>query len=591
MRRSALGTVILCAVLLTIGARVRAQLFGPPQCWPIDSRPAQMVIADADGDGLNDILATADPAGTFYVATTSASGPPVLANVEAFTHGAGPFAIGDIEQDGDFDVAAASSTTLTILRRSGSAYQRTDVTLLPFAFGVTTVRMRTHIVDIEGDGDTDIVVGGRQVLLNDGAGNLAAPVLLALPSGSVWSASSSQLDAADVDGDGDQDLIAFAYTSPPGPGSGASVLIHDGALGFTHGSTLPSASGFFMVGNKDGDMDVDLVLGVMHGVQLYVNDGTGTFTATGAALMTAIIAPPYGANLGDTDSDGDFELLIARPGPVTDIYDGGPAGFVLASSLPYVGTLAVGDLNGDNLNDIVTTSHPGAANVCFVPGLGPLVNLITKTGGDLQSTNSNSSFAAPLQVRVTTLSGGTPVAGAPVTFTRSSPGEPVVLQTVTTDANGDAAISVTTLSGGGPMAVRAEAPNAEPVEFALFVRSYRLHYVPIIGFLTVSLTTDLPSTPLVVAFDQPLPAPGYVSSPAGDLYTSILTPAPTLFLLDGIGLFGPPQPSVMTSTTGHYSRVFQGLAALNGTGFMLVSQAYALAPGEIFVSNPAFVTF
>jgi hypothetical protein len=597
MRRSIFSIGALCAALLATHARLQAQTFGPPQCWTTSNPPQQIVIADADGDGLKDLLTVGNPYPTLYVATAGTPAPPVLANVEALPLNAGPIDTGDLDQDGDLDIVAASSTIVTVLRRTGATYQRTNIGLVPSGFGAFGTRAR--VVDIEGDGDVDIVVGGRQVLLNDGAGNLANPVLLTLPSGAAWSSAYSQWDVADVDGDGDQDVIAFAPANPGNPASAVvAVLLHDGALGFTQGWTQPSPTGHFLVGDLDGDSDPDLVFGITHGVQLYVNDGTGQFVALGPALMTLDILPPYGAFLGDTDNDGDLEMLVLGPvtvlGRSTDIYDVGPAGFALDHNLPGAHatlTLAVGDLDGDGVNDIVAVRGVGVFIVCFVPGQGPLAHLITKTAGDLQGGNRSAVFASPLRVRVTALAGGGPVVGALVTFTSIAPGQQTLLQTVATDANGDAALSVTATPYSGPLIVHAAAANAEPVDFSLYVRSYEIEYVVVFGIMVATLNTDLPSIPLIMAFDFPLPAPGYTSTSAGDIYTSILAPALTLVLFDGIGLFGPAEPGLVTSPSGRYVRYIAGLTPLNGSGLTLVSQVYALAPAEIFVSNPVSVTF
>jgi hypothetical protein len=88
-----------------------------------------------------------------------------------------------------------------------------------------------------------------------------------------------------------------------------------------------------------------------------------------------------------------------------------------------------------------------------------------------------------------------------------------------------------------------------------------------------------------------MPAPGYIPTVHGNLYTNLIAPVPGATIwFDGLGVFGPADPGYVTNSTGALTKVYPGLNALNGSGLTKVFQCVAL-PGYVMLSNPATQVF
>jgi hypothetical protein len=194
----------------------------------------------------------------------------------------------------------------------------------------------TASADIDNDGDMDIYVCniynqtqvGPYFLINNGSGNFTKvnnnfPAALANLT-SVYMASRF----ADIDNDNDKDLILGALD-----GSGIAkdlILLNNGSGVFTPGLPLPNRYGTAIWGTvaivaKDFNNDgwVDLLMSTLHmyntcHLQLLLNNQNGTFTDATANIPQ---------NWGTTNT--------------------------------WVKWMEVGDFNGDNFIDIVTTAHFG----------------------------------------------------------------------------------------------------------------------------------------------------------------------------------------------------------------------------------------
>lgn len=122
----------------------------------------------------------------------------------------------------------------------------------------------------------------------------------------------------DFDGDGDQDLIAPEgppSLSNPGPvirfyrnnGAGGFLLESGNSLGPCGQSNACVAADI----DNDGDLDVYLC-NAWAPNQLFVNDGTGSFTEIGAAAGVAYPGGSYTASFGDYDRDGFVDLYVGN---------------------------------------------------------------------------------------------------------------------------------------------------------------------------------------------------------------------------------------------------------------------------------------
>ena len=151
----------------------------------------------------------------------------------------------------------------------------------------------------------------------------------------VTDVSSGSVAWGDYDGDGDLDLVVT------GRGAGSirvgEVYRNDGAGGLTldeaASAVIADVTGSSVAwGDTDGDGDLDLVVtggGLFSGFgAVYRNDGAGGLTLDEAA--SAVVADVGGSSVawGDYDGDGDLDLVVSGDGQsspgccigVTEVY-------------------------------------------------------------------------------------------------------------------------------------------------------------------------------------------------------------------------------------------------------------------------------
>jgi hypothetical protein len=283
--------------------------------------PTIWLTLDADGDGDVDLIGT-----DLSVLRNNGRGVFSLASVGS---GGFPFVAGDFDRDGDTDILGRRGTALTTYRNDGrgafTEYAPTELFL--------SQPQGAIVADFDGDGDLDALVFGRALHVNygenDGTGRF------------TWTFRNviSGL-AADLDGDGDIDVF-----------SGFTAYINNGAGLFTEEAQqrYPRLD-YSAVVNLDVDGDGDQDLALASG-ELWLNNGRGVFTAVPAPDLAR---NPLGG-LTTARIDGDRHLdLVAAPGQL--FLSRGTARFVpLAPVALGAGIKAVqlGDLNGDGDPDVL----------------------------------------------------------------------------------------------------------------------------------------------------------------------------------------------------------------------------------------------
>ena len=194
---------------------------------------------------------------------------------------------------------------------------------------IDTNGLHTQVVlagDVDNDGDMDVVlineIGPNVYFLNDGAGNLGAPIDIGAEI------DNSQTDAlGDLNGDGFLDLVVGNYMpglvsriyfnsgDPAAPFSSATVpvdLTVANDPSYTHHVTLGDV-------DNDGDLDIVLSTAGLEAPQpnvtrftnrLYLNDGTGVFAPAGDIGsdmdVTNVIV------IGDVDRDGRLDVIAGN---------------------------------------------------------------------------------------------------------------------------------------------------------------------------------------------------------------------------------------------------------------------------------------
>jgi hypothetical protein len=291
-------------------------------------------VADVDRDGDLDILAAAyygdedyspygDRNGRYaWFENLAGDGSSWAQHVvgEMFW-GARSVDAGDLDGDGDIDIVGAAELTSGVWEQDG------DITWFENLDGAGTLweqhelewdqhSSEAHIVDLDGDGDLD-VVGGEQCricwwenLNGDGSEWLQRFVTTEL-------LSSTYVDIGDIDNDGDLDLIGGSYD-----GSGVigwwENTAGSGSVWFYH----PIAAAPYVLMNVlgdidgDGDLDAALTMGLTNGAAWWLRNVSGDGLVWDAWLITYDIDSYARIALGDADDNGNIDAVISHEGAI-----------------------------------------------------------------------------------------------------------------------------------------------------------------------------------------------------------------------------------------------------------------------------------
>ena len=218
-------------------------------------------------------------------------------------------------------------STLVVAAAPASAQQFLDQTSTRFPVQAEYSNQCT-LVDLDGDGDSDIVFANGQGYSS--LGTLLKPRMYINNGSGVFSDQTDAraagitgcfrgVEAGDVDRDGDWDLLlAQDFNRRP------LLLINDGTGVFSDQTAarmpniaMGSARGQF--GDVDNDGDLDIVLcnsgtnrfASTGRPRLFLNDGTGVFTdAPAAQFPTTALSQQMDIIFGDFDNDLDLDLHI-----------------------------------------------------------------------------------------------------------------------------------------------------------------------------------------------------------------------------------------------------------------------------------------
>jgi hypothetical protein len=219
-----------------------------------------------------------------------------------------------------------------------------------------------RLADLNGDGAIDLLApvmpgpGGTasiRLYLNDGRGRFRAAGQTPLPG------ITSAVGIGDLNGDGRQDVVVSGWRNEAKDDCPNRVLLNDGKgqladTGQQLDEEMRHSHGLAL-GDFDGDRDLDVIVvaqGAPSAGHVYLNDGKGRFTS-GPRIGTSSIE---NVALADFDGDGDLDVFLACIGPDEVWLNDGRGGF--ADSTLRLGSawswqLAVGDLNGDRLPDVL----------------------------------------------------------------------------------------------------------------------------------------------------------------------------------------------------------------------------------------------
>lgn len=315
---------------------------------------AAVAAADFDRDGHQDLVCAGQPRLTIF----RGDGKGNLDPLSRVPGGENPvdFAIADLDEDGNLDIAVANHDTdyLTILLGDGSGAFR------PAGNSPLRIEVRPHphavrAVDVDVDGHVDLVVDHRDargylVLRGLGEGRFASPGTLVEGGGDPYRGMA----IGDIDGDGRPDLVA------PNP-TAVGVLLNaaDERIAFVRAEPVAAAAPFAVdLGDFNGDDRLDLIVASGEGsplVEIFFGDGRGGFEqASGSPFRLAPGAKDVA--VGDFDGDGIEDAAVSsyRSSEVLVLLGGRDSfrtGSFPAGEHPW--GLAAADLNEDGIDDLV----------------------------------------------------------------------------------------------------------------------------------------------------------------------------------------------------------------------------------------------
>ena len=420
--------------------------FNAPVNFTAGSQAYNLAIGDLDGDGKSDFVVTNTASNTMTVyRNTSTSGSITAASFASstITLASGPIgvAIGDLDGDGKPDVAVTYSTgTLVAALRNTSS-----LGAISFAAPVTyaTVGATPSYVlinDVDGDGKSDLVVAnegstsgtsGMVILRNT---SLRGAAFTSASFGAAVSFTTGTypyfLAMGDLDGDGKRDILCSSY----GNGAGTTVSLFRNisspgvisTASLSTPATITAGTGTIgvAIGDLNGDGKPDIATGNYGAstISVFRNIAvSGTLNASSFDLKTDYTAGSGSRTIAisDLDGDGKPDLVVGDQGGnavsvFRNTYTSGAfnsTSFSTHMDLALTPTnattavgLAVGDLDGDGLPDIVTTNYGNALvsvirnNIPFKPATITAVTpnaaapgtTVTITGTRFSTTPANN---------------------------------------------------------------------------------------------------------------------------------------------------------------------------------------------------------
>ena len=326
------------ATSASIDALIQNLTYANSSDTPTANHDLLLNVVDASGDDLGALPGTPS-----FAALTGAANP--FNGIDVGYRSAPSFV--DLDGDGDLDAVFASSDgTLRTYDSNNADSGFTELTgaanpLDGINGGIVSA---PSFADLDGDGDLDLIIGSYDGTLrvfdnNDADAGFSQLTGAANPLDGIDVGNDSAPTFVDLDGDGDLDLVVGGFF-------GALQLFdnNDADDGFTELTGAANPFDSFAVGTNstptfvdlDGDGDLDLVVGEYFGTLKVFdnNDADDGFTA-----LTGAANPFDGIDVGsnsapsfvDLDGDGDLDLVVGEyTGTVVSFENTTPRGQVIA---------------------------------------------------------------------------------------------------------------------------------------------------------------------------------------------------------------------------------------------------------------------
>ena len=521
-----------------------------------------IILGDFSGNGKLDaavaatgiLLAFGNGDGTFQSYNGGASG--LGSNTLGVNTSGGGILAADFTNNGTLDLAATTGTfgglsddLVAVLLGNGNGTFQPEIDFSSWY----QVPLSLATADFNGDGNLDLVVSGYSgtsagatIALGDGEGNFTSRLV---PDSGVAGVITNDVVTGDFNGDGKADFI---YCSAQGLG----LFLGNGDGTFKQSTLAPTFTN--IVGmitadfNGDGILDLAVVNGFVNGsagsVDVMIGNGDGTFQNP---VSYAAGSNPQAIATGDINQDGHLDLVVGvGSGSAAVLLGNGDGTFqpavVFGSSGGGTVSIAVGDVNGDGLPDVVIQN-----NFFYPTQVGSMTVLLNTTG------------IAPVKTSVTLSSSLNPAATGQtvaITATVSPSGGSGVPAGSVTFLNGTTALATVALSGGtstwsgSGLAVGNNSITASYAGNPHFTGSSSSALVQVVNAMPFTVTPSGSSSTTVAAGQEAAFAlsfmPGTAATQMVSLTCSGGPPASTCTVSPGtVTLSGTPSSATVTVQT------------------------------------------
>jgi hypothetical protein len=276
-----------------------------------DSLSWGLALGDVDGDGDLDVIFANTHQNELYLNDGSGLFSDVTAtNLPEDDEDSRGVALGDVDGDGDLDAVFATRLSFNRLYINNGSGVFWDSSLSQFPGDGGNTR-GVVLGDVDGDGDLDVVFankdGQNRLYLNDGYGLFENVTLTHFPEDYD---NSRRIVMGDLDSDGDQDII-FANRR-----SRNRLYLNDGSGVFQDATalSLPTHEDWSLdvtLGDIDGDHDQDIIFANFNEQnEAYLNDGSGVFEDVTSTHLPVDTDGSLSVVLGDVDGDGDLDIVF-----------------------------------------------------------------------------------------------------------------------------------------------------------------------------------------------------------------------------------------------------------------------------------------